>query len=57
MQQQILTAKTPQAYEQMRDFRSEFFLHPDDFFLDNFKGGDYEMLLALPENNLVLATK
>jgi hypothetical protein len=41
-------AKTPQTYEQRRDFASEIFLHPDDFFLDNFGGGDYEMLLALP---------
>jgi hypothetical protein len=40
--------KTPQTYKQRRDFDSEIFLHPDDFFLDNFRGGDYEMLLALP---------
>ena len=39
----------------MGDFQSEIFLHPNDFFLDNFRGGDYEMLLALlAEKNLVL---
>jgi hypothetical protein len=57
MKQQVLTGKAPQTYKQMRSFERKIFLHQHDFFLDNSRGHDYEMLLApLAEKNFMRAT-
>jgi len=54
MKQRVLTGKAPQTYTQMRSFESKIFLHQHDFFLDNLRGRDYEMLLApLAEKNIL----